>query len=67
MADPSDPNSARISTAQALQMVYKYIQKVPVDRFTRLTPAWDLQEVREGGENRFVVTCHMPHKTPFQR
>jgi len=48
-------------------MVYKYIQKIPVDRFTRLTPVWELQEVREGGEDRFVVTCHMPHKTPFQR
>ena len=61
VAVPDDPNSARISEGQAVQMVHKYIQSVPVDRFTRLTPAWDLDETEEG----FVVTCLMPHKTPL--
>ena len=42
-------------------MVHKYIQSVPVDRFTRLTPAWNLDETGEG----FVVTCLMPHRTPL--
>ena len=62
VAVPEDPNSARISEGQAVQMVHKYIQSVPVDRFTRLTPAWNLEETEEG----FVVTCHMPHKTPLR-
>ena len=61
MAVPDDPNSARLSEGQAVQMVHKYIQSVPVDRFTRLTPAWNLEETEEG----CVVTCLMPHKTPL--
>ena len=61
VAVPEDPNSAQISEGQAVQMVHKYIQSVPVDRFTRLTPAWKLEETEEG----FVVTCHMPHRTPL--
>ena len=61
VAVPDDPNSAQISGGQAVQMVHKYIQSVPVDRFTRLTPAWNLDETEEG----FVVTCLMPHRTPL--
>ena len=61
MAVPDDPNSARISEGQAVQMVHKYIQSIRVDRFTRLTPAWNLDKTGED----FVVTCLMPHKTPL--
>lgn len=27
--------------SQAVRMVHKYIQKIKVDRFTRLTPVWE--------------------------
>ena len=40
MADPTDPDSARIDGSQAVRLIHKYIQKIPVDRFTRLTAAW---------------------------
>ena len=79
MARPTDPDSARIDGSQAVRLIHKYIQKVPVDRFTRLTPVWKC-EYKVGSENNqdrlfaglgcstksgWTWTCHMPHKTPF--
>ena len=46
LADPANPESARINGSQALQLVYKYIQKIPVDRFTRLTPVWVTEKIK---------------------
>ena len=40
MADPDDPESARITGSQAKRLVHKYIDRIKVDRFTRLTPVW---------------------------
>ena len=34
---------ARISGSQALSLLHQYLQKITVDRFTRLTPAWTLK------------------------
>ena len=39
-ADPGDPGTARITGSQAVRLVHKYIQRIKVDRFTRLTPVW---------------------------
>ena len=32
-----------MSGTQARVLLYQYLQKIPVDRFTRLTPAWTIQ------------------------
>ena len=34
---------ARISGSQALCLLHQYLQKITVDRFTRLTPAWTIK------------------------
>ena len=34
---------ARISGTQALSLLHQYLQKITVDRFTRLTPAWTVR------------------------
>ena len=34
---------ARISGTQALSLLHQYLQKITVDRFTRLTPAWTVK------------------------
>ena len=31
---------ARVSGTQAVVLLHQYLQKIPVDRFTRLTPSW---------------------------
>jgi endoribonuclease Dicer len=31
---------ARVSGTQAVMLLHQYLQKIPVDRFTRLTPSW---------------------------
>ena len=36
-------SEARVSGTQARVLLYQYLQKIPVDRFTRLTPAWTIQ------------------------
>jgi hypothetical protein len=36
-------SEARVSGTQARVPLYQYLQKIPVDRFTRLTPAWTIQ------------------------
>ena len=61
-AVPDDPHSAKLSKRQAVPMVHKYIQSIPVDRYTELTPAWVPENTKEG----IVITCHMPHKTPLR-
>ena len=45
IVDSNDPYSARVNGSQALQLIHKYIQKIPVDRFTRLTPVWEVKKV----------------------
>ena len=79
LANPEDPDSARIDGSQAVRLIHKYIQKVPVDRFTRLTPVWqsEYKDCSESPQDRLFaglgcstksgwrLTCHMPHKTPF--
>ena len=34
---------ARIGGTQALGLLHQYLQKITVDRFTRLTPAWTVK------------------------
>ena len=46
MADPDDPDSARITGSQAKRLVHKYIDRIKVDRFTRLTPVWQTTYVQ---------------------
>jgi len=46
MADPDDPESARITGSQAKRLVHKYIDRIKVDRFTRLTPVWETTYVQ---------------------
>ena len=52
VAKPDDPESARIDGSQAVRLVHKYIQKIPVDRFTRLTPVWREEYRPANGEAR---------------
>ena len=37
---------AHVSGSQAMRLINQYLQKIPVDRFTKLTPAWKC-EVRD--------------------
>ena len=45
MADPNDPDSARITGSQAVRLIHKYVQRIKVDRFTRLTVVWQTRKV----------------------
>ena len=36
-------SEARVSGTQAMVLLFQYLQKIPVDRFTRLTLAWTIQ------------------------
>ena len=76
VADPEDPESASIDGSQAVRLVHKYIQKIPVDRFTRLTPVWKYEDLTSNrgqllaglglsAPGGYVATCYLPHKTPF--
>ena len=57
MANPADPDSARIDGSQAVRLIHKYVQKVPVDRFTRLTPVWRTAYKVGSETNQACVLC----------
>ena len=51
-ANPGDPlNSASTTNLDAISLVVRYVQSIPVDRFTTLEPAW---EVEPQGRIRFL-------------
>lgn len=79
MAEPSNPNSARVDGSQAIGLVYRYIQSIPVDRYTQLTPAWQINDVQPDAQKAYLLSalgmseelgfravCYMPHKTPLK-
>ena len=41
----SSSTEARVSGTQAMVLLHQYLQKIPVDRFTRLTPAWTVKRI----------------------
>ena len=73
--------SATVSGTQAQAMINQYLQKIPVDKFTRLTAVWSFSKrdfvmsnkaiLLEGlGFSRcagpqYVATAVLPHKTPL--
>ena len=60
MANPADPDSARIDGSQAVRLIHKYVQKVPVDRFTRLTPVWR-SAYKVGSETNQACVYFLPN------
>ena len=36
-------------------LLHQYLQKIPVDRFTRLTPAWSVREARRDPNQVFLI------------
>ena len=60
-------------------MINQYLQKIPVDRFTRLTAAWSVTTASQispraqlyaglgGTLPGFQATVLLPHKTPLHR
>ena len=44
--------AARLSGTQAVVLLQQYLQKIPVDRFTRLTPVWSLTRVEARQDNQ---------------
>jgi len=79
MAEPSNPDSSRVNGSQAIGLVYKYIQSIPVDRYTQLTPAWEINHVQPDQQKAYLLSalgipeepgykaiCYMPHKTPLK-
>ena len=69
-------SEARISGVQAVTLLHHYLQKITVDRFTRLTPAWSQihdnsnqaalwRGLGLGQENKFRFSLQLPHKTPL--
>ena len=72
--------AATISGTQAQAMINQYLQKIPVDKFTRLTAVWRISKkdfvmskkalLLEGlgsrcGGAQYVATAVLPHKTPL--
>ena len=73
--------SATISGTQAQAMINQYLQKIPVDKFTRLTAVWRISKtdfvmsnkalLLEGlgfsrcGGAQYIATAVLPHKTPL--
>jgi hypothetical protein len=59
-------SEARVSGIQAMVLLYRYLQKIPVDRFTRLTPAWTIQmsdnedQIRRNQSQLFVGMGLLP-------
>ena len=45
---------ARVSGSQALQLLHHYLQKITVDRFTRLTIAWTVKVGLSCCEKKYV-------------
>ena len=50
----SSTTGARVSGTQAMVLLYQYLQKIPVDRFTRLTPAWTMKKIGDDAQVRFL-------------
>ena len=73
--------SATISGTQAQAIINQYLQKIPVDKFTRLTAVWHIAKqddpiskksilLQGFGFSRstipkYVATAQLPHKTPL--
>ena len=73
--------SATVSGTQAQAMINQYLQKIPVDKFTRLTAVWSISKqdflmsnqakLLEGlgltsyAGPQYVATAMLPHKTPL--
>ena len=54
--DPENPDSSPyITGCNAISLIYKYIAKVPVDRFTRLAPIWKLIEEKESSAQNTLM------------
>ena len=69
---------AQVSGSQALVLLHQYLQKITVDRFTRLTPAWMIKNIKDSNSARlwrglglescqegFQASVQLPHKTPL--
>ena len=58
IADPADPGSARITGSQAVRLVHKYVDKIKVDRFTRLTVVWETEKIQGTAQDSlFAGVC----------
>jgi hypothetical protein len=42
-ADPNNRNGPRITQYQAVSMIHQYVQSLPSDRFTTLSPYWEFK------------------------
>ena len=63
-AEPGAPATARITGSQAVRLVHKYIQRIKVDRFTRLTPVWVTERV-EGSQQVEYLNYDIKVKADF--
>jgi len=43
-ADPNNHNGPRITQYQAVSMIHQYVQSLPSDRFTTLSPYWEFKQ-----------------------
>ena len=78
-SDPNDQlHSPRITGLTAVSILHQYIQTLPVDRFTKLAPFFEYEEVENNnqtmlfaglgfeGHGNVKAVLHMPHLTPYR-
>ena len=78
-SDPNDKlHSPRITGLTAVTILHQYIQTLPVDRFTKLAPFFEYEEVENNnqaalfaglgfaGHGNVKAVLHMPHLTPYR-
>ena len=54
--DPENPDtSPYITGCKAISLIYKYVNKIPVDRFTRLVPIWKLIEEKDSSAQNSLL------------
>ena len=73
--NPADPIlSPRVTRCSAISLVYRYTQNIPIDRYTKLKPYFEVQysELEDNFPRSLLpetemyrCILHMPHKTPY--
>jgi hypothetical protein len=46
-ADPNNHDGPRITQYQAVSLIHQYVQSLPSDRFTTLSPYWEIKQDNE--------------------